>query len=70
MMPRDREDVRYDVVISGMGGAGLSATYEAAKQGKKILIVTDRNDDLSFNVCFYIQNSDNIYANEWIQILR
>jgi hypothetical protein len=33
---------KYDVVISGMGPAGLACAWIAAKQNKSVLIITDR----------------------------
>ncbi len=35
----------YDVMVVGMGPVGLAAAYEAAKNGKKVLIIEKRPED-------------------------
>lgn len=35
----------YDIVISGMGPAALASAWEAARLGKRVLIISNRNDD-------------------------
>lgn len=41
---KDEDAKKYDVIISGMGLAGLATAWEALNQGKSVLICSDRDD--------------------------
>ncbi|KTD73278.1 hypothetical protein [Legionella tucsonensis] len=41
----EQERVHYDVVVSGMGPAGLSAAWEAIRAGKTVCLLTNRDEN-------------------------
>ena len=46
-MHSTRDEKKYDVVISGMGPAGLATALELAEEGKSVLIISNREDNFT-----------------------
>lgn len=63
-MLRQHLEKQCDVLVSGMGPAGLAVAYEAAKQGKRVVILEKRDGQFSRSQRVYIGMAERKYLVE------